>query len=749
MFRQVEQTPAGAKIASISSPLSVQRFSDHNPVLPFSSVLRFLHIVMTLPPNAFINRELSWLEFDQRVLDQAMSPSVPLLERLKFLAITASNLDEFFMVRVGGLQLLQRERATAVDPSGLDPTEQLNAVLARVDVILQSQYDCYLQEIEPRLLIEGMERVAMKDASVRHREATERIFHEEIFPVISPMSIDIEAPFPLLGNLGLYLVVRISDPQSEPAYRFALIPIGKSLPRFITLPSDKGYSFVLLEDLVGFLVDRFFPGKTIEECVPFRITRNSDISLREDNASDLMAGMEQVLHQRRTANTIRLEIDRNASEATRRFLQQKLELEDRYVFAIPGPIDLSSMMYLTETDGFPALRDPAWPPQRSPLIDPSRKMFETIAEGDVLLCHPYESFEPVVRLIEEAAVDPDVLAIKQILYRTSRKSPIVAALKRAAERGKYVTVIVELKARFDEARNIEWARELEQVGVQVIYGVRGLKTHAKVCIIVRREPGGIQRYIHFGTGNYNESTARLYSDISYFTADEELGADASAFFNAVTGYSQPQSYRLLEAAPIGLRKKLISMIENETQRKRQGQRAFISAKLNSLVDPEIISALYRASQAGVVIRLNIRGICCLRPEVPGLSDHITVVSVVDRFLEHARVLYFYHGGDEQVFISSADWMPRNLDRRVELLVPIKHVASRRRLIEVLDTYFKDNQNAWKLGADGKYYRLQSDSDHPPFRAQRILYDRASDALRQSEQMRRTIFQPHTSAAKRS
>ncbi len=614
---------------------------------------------MSLPPTAFINRELSWLEFDQRVLDQAMNPNVPLLERLKFLAITASNLDEFFMVRVGGLQLLHRERSTATDPAGLDPSAQLEAVLHRVHSILDSQYHCYLRELEPKLLQEGMERIAMKDASVRHRETTERIFHEEIFPVISPMSIDDGAPFPLLGNLGIYLVIKIADPSSDPAYRFALIPIGKSLPRFITLPSDKGYTFVLLEDLVASMVDRFFPGKTIEECVPFRITRNSDISLREDAAADLMIGMEQVLHQRKTADTIRLEIDSQASSITKHFLQQKLELEDRFVFEIPGPIDLSSMMYLTETDGFPALRDSAWPPQRSPLIDPTRKMFETIGESDVLLCHPYESFEPVVRLIEEAASDPDVLAIKQILYRTSRKSPIVAALKRAAERGKYVTVIVELKARFDEARNIEWARELEQVGVQVIYGVRGLKTHAKVCIIVRREPGGIQRYIHFGTGNYNESTARLYSDISYFTCNEELGSDASAFFNAITGYSQPQSYRALEAAPIGLRKKLIAMIENETQRKRQGQRAYISAKLNSLVDPEIIEALYKASQAGVIIRLNIRGICCLRPDVPGLSENITVVSVVDRFLEHARIVYFYHGGDEQVFISSADWMPRN------------------------------------------------------------------------------------------
>ncbi len=479
------------------------------------------------------------------------------------------------------------------------------------------------------------------------------------------------------------------------------------------------------------------------------MTRNSDISLREDVAADLMSGMEQVLHQRRTADSIRLEIAEKASELTLAFLRSSLELDARDVFKVSGPLDLSAMMYLTDTDGFPALREPAWPPQKSPSIDPAQKMFDNISQSDQLLCHPYESFEPVVRFIEEAALDPDVLAIKQVLYRTSRRSPIVAALKRAAERGKYVTAIVELKARFDEARNIEWARELEQVGVQVIYGVRGLKTHAKVCIIVRREPSGIQRYVHFGTGNYNEATARAYSDISYFTCNEELGADASAFFNAITGYSQPQSFRQLEAAPIGLRKKILAMIDGETQRKRQGQRAYIAAKLNALVDPEIIEALYRASHAGVIVRLNIRGTCCLRPGVPGLSENISVVSVIDRFLEHARILYFHHGGDEQVFISSADWMPRNLDRRVELLVPIVHAPSRRRLIEILDTYFRDNQNSWQLQTDGTYKRLQQEGNQPAARAQKILYEQATGALRQAEQMRRTIFQPHTSAANRN
>ena len=461
-----------------------------------------------------------------------------------------------------------------------------------------------------------------------------------------------------------------------------------------------------------------------------------------------MSGMQEVLYRRRTADCVRLEIDFDCSQLMVDYLRERLEVDDRDVFRVNGPLDLSAMMHLCSLDGYATLRDPAWPAQASPLVDLTQSLFSAIGERDILLSHPYESFEPVVRLIEEAAADPDVLAIKQVLYRTSRKSPIVAALKRAGERGKYVTAIVELKARFDEARNIEWARELEQAGVQVIYGVKGLKTHAKVCIIVRREPHGIQRYVHFGTGNYNEMTARLYSDVSFLTCNDELGADASAFFNAVTGYSQPQQYRRIDAAPIGLRKRLLSMIDAEAERKRQGQRGYIAAKLNALVDPAIIEALYRASQAGVTIRLNVRGVCCLRPGVPGLSENISVISVVDRFLEHARIMYFYHGGDERMFISSADWMPRNLDRRVELLVPIDDMACRKKLMEILDSYFRDNQNAWMLQPDGTYHRLSPEEGETPIRSQQLLYQMAVDAVRQAETTKRTMFEPHLSASNR-
>lgn len=698
---------------------------------------------MKTDPNHYINRELSWLEFNQRVLNQAQYEKVPGLERLKFLAITASNMDEFFMVRVGGLQLQQAQQIQAPDPSGATVTQQLEAIYDRVDKIISDQYDCFLNSIEPVLQQQGITRVICAQANALCKEALQRYFEQEIYPVLSPMDLDPDAPFPLLSNLGFYLCVRMASGEQDTPHRFAFIPIGKLLPRLIKIPGERGtYTYALIEDVVSHFVEQYYPGKRVEECTAFRVTRNADVSVREDSASDLILGMEEVLSSRRSADFVRLEIDSKVSEATLDFLVRNLVLKPRDLFKIPGPLDLSALMSVTEIEGFPTLRDTVWPPQRSPQIDSTKSMFENIAQQDLLLCHPYESFEPVVRLIEEAANDPDVLAIKQTLYRTSRKSPIVASLKKAAELGKYVTVVVELKARFDEARNMVWARELERSGVQVVYGVRGLKTHAKICIVVRREIDGIVRYVHFGTGNYNESTARMYSDISYLTRDESLGKDASAFFNAITGYSQPQPYEKLESAPLGLRKKLVSLIEEETQRRLQGQKAFIYAKLNALVDPEIIQALYRASQAGVTIRLNIRGICCLKPGVRGVSDNITVISIVDRFLEHARILHFSHGGQDSVFISSADWMPRSLDRRIELLTPVEDDASKRKLMEILATYFQDNQNAWKLLPDGSYERLEPGVGQVKLRAQKLLYQSSVDSVKAAELATRSKFEPH-------
>ncbi len=710
---------------------------------------------MAHEPDQYINREMSWLAFNQRVLDQARNREVPLLERLKFLAITSSNLDEFFMVRVGGLQLQRRAAVASTDPAGFTVSEQLAAIHERTTEIIQSQYDCYFGELEPALAAQGIVRIRMTDASVRHREAALRIFGEEIFPVLSPMAINGPEDFPLLTNQALYVCAQLAVSHhastDQIPYRFAVIPVGKALPRILTLPSEQGFSFALLEDVVSYYVSSFFNNEEVLAAVPFRITRNADMSIQEDSAADLLHGMKELLQQRRTAACVRLEVDAKAPEEMIRFLQSCLDITSRETIHSPSPLDLSTFMQLNGLEGFDHLRDTPWPPQRSPQLDPSQSMFSSIAENDVILSHPYESFEPVVRLIEEASEDPDVLAIKQTLYRTSRNSPIVAALRKAAERGKYVTAIVELKARFDEARNIEWAQELEEANVQVIYGVKNLKTHAKVCIIVRREPRGIVRYMHFGTGNYNESTARLYSDISYLTCNSELGAEASAFFNAVTGYSQPQKYNAIEAAPIGLRKKLLSLIEAEIERKKQGQRALIVAKLNALVDPQLIGALYKASQAGVTVRLNVRGVCCLRPGVEGLSENITVISIVDRILEHTRAIYFHHGGDELIYISSADWMPRNLDRRVELLIPILDANCKKRLIDMLESYFRYSRNAWQLRSDGQYARCEagprqsSTTGHE--RVQEVLYRAAVDAIKQAEHKRRTVFEPHQPASK--
>ncbi len=718
-----------------------------------------------LPDHRFINRELSWLEFNQRVLEQAEDRSVPLLERVKFLAITGSNLDEFVMVRVGGLKLQFDRNSMVRDAAGLTISQQIHAVATRCKEFVARQYDLLRNVLEPQLAASEICRVRLDNCSDRAREMADRRFHGDVSAVLSPQAITYDRPFPLLQGLGVHLCVRLraipraesksnlpespnsnnetSQPSLTNDWQYAVIPLGRMVPRLLTVPSERGHEYILLEDLITHHVDDFFPGREVMECVAFRITRNADIELQEDGAADLVDGMEELLESRRLSRVIRLEYSAGASDHVIAFLSEKMQLTHQDLYPIDGPLDLSYLFTLSSLEGFDSLRDEAWVPQSHPNIDPSEEMFSTIAKGDLLLVHPYERFDPIVRLIEEAAVDPDVLAIKQVLYRTSKQSPIVAALKRAAERGKYVSVIVELKARFDEARNIEWAREMEQAGVQVIYGIRGLKTHAKVCIIVRRETQGIVRYLHFGTGNYNEATANLYSDVSLLTCNDTLGADATTFFNAVTGASQPQQLQLLAAAPITLRNRILDLIEAETQRCIEGQKAEIVAKLNALVDARVIDALYRASQAGVRVRLNIRGVCCLKPGVKGLSENIEVISIIDRFLEHARVVYFRHGGDDELFISSADWMPRNLDRRVELFVPVIDPTCREQLLNTLRTYFKDNTNCWRMQSSGAYQRIDPiKKGKTPFQAQRFLYEQAAEVTRKAKQNRRTTFETH-------
>ncbi len=740
--------------------------------------------------SRFFNRELSWLEFNQRVLDEAYDRSIPLLERLKFLAITASNLDEFTMVRVGSLQMLHAQGELRPDPVGLTTTQQLKAIGERMQAFLSEQYRCLLSDLEPALANAGMKRLQSTELNDRQVQHVQMLFEQEIFPVLTPLAVAcpspltappsdetaselsvsktkgkkkksnapksaevvsdpselssrIEAPaFPPLINQSISLCVRLAPATPSEASRFAIVPFGRSRQRFITLPDESGFSCILLEDVVGMFIARFFPGEIIEEIVAFRITRNADLELQEDQASDLLAKMQEIVNARHQSDCVRLELADHSSSQVRQFLQSAVEVPDRWVFAAPGPLDLAAFFRLTDSQGFDALRYESWPPNPSPQIAPSETLFEAISRRDVLLYHPYESFDSVVRFVEEAADDPDVLAIKQTLYRTSAKSPIVAALKRAAQKGKYVTAVVELKARFDEQRNIEWARDLERADVQVVYGVKGLKTHAKICLIVRREPQGIQRYVHFGTGNYNEMTARVYSDVSLMTCNEDLGSDATSFFNAVTGYSQPQRFRQIEMAPVGMREKLFEMIEAEIDRKRHKQKATIVCKLNALVDEQMIEALYAASQAGVKVRLSIRGVCCLRPGVPGLSENITVTGVIDRFLEHARILYFYHGGDERLFISSADWMPRNLDRRIELLVPVEDKVCKRNLIATLKTSLADNVKARRLLPNGRYEPVRASESADAIRSQEVLYRRTGEAIEDASRAALATFEPH-------
>ncbi len=686
----------------------------------------------------YLNRELSWLEYNQRFLDEASDNSVPLLERLRSLALTALHLDEFFMVRVGALTLLAEQDRQEPDLAGLTPAAQLTAISQRTRLMTVDQYTCF-NELEKLLAVAGIQRYAPNELSERQVRMVEQVFENEICSVLTPLAAPTPDLFPPLANQVLVVGARL---KTADGHRFVIVPFGGSTHRFLTLYSEGGYAYLLLEDAVSMFLERWFPHEEVLECVPFRLTRHADAAVRQDLAGDLLGRLPAEQQVIGVNDYVRLEIDKRASEEFLRFIQQASHVTDYNVYLASGPLDLAAFSQLHDLPGFEKLKYDAWPPQPSPDIDLTSSMFGTLAAKDVLLCHPYDSFLPIIRLIEEAAEDPDVVAIKQTLYGTDRDSPIVEALIRAAENDKYVTAILELKPRFRDTQKMEWATRLEQSAVQVIYGLQGLRTHAKLCIIVRREPTGIQRYVHFGTGDYSEVTARLFSDVSLLTSDEELGADATNFFNSVTSQAYAQRFRKIDAAPIGLRSKLIEMIQMEAQRKEQGQQAAITAKLNALGDKEIIDALYDASRKGVKIRLIVCGLCCLKPGVKGLSENIRVINIVDRFREHARIFYFYHGGDERVFISSADWMPRNLDRRVELLVPVQDPAAQRRLIFVLETYLKDNTKSAALQSDGSLARDKSANKKSRTRSQEVLYQKSVAAVRQAEQSRRTVFEPH-------
>jgi polyphosphate kinase len=689
-------------------------------------------------------RELSWLEFNQRVLAEADDPSVPLLERLFFLSIVASNLDEFFMVRVGGLHLQCAAGITCADPSGLPPAEMLRRVRVRVRRQVEDQNICLNQKVLPGLAARQVVLTTGVPPSPEELRLLDPVFESQIYPVLTPVALADDGIFPLLAPLANYLAVQLAPAEGATAPRRALIRLGPELPRVWRVPGLVGTTrlFVMLEDIVRAFLPRLLPGQKIEEAVVFRVTRNADMPVDEEFAPDLATAMMQLLRERRTGPCVRLEIERAATAEMAAFLGARLAVADEDVFRVSGPVDLTGLRELRALAAESALGYPKWTPQQHPQFDPAREIFEQMARQDLLLATPYESFDPVLKLVESAAADPHVRAIKIVLYRTGAKGALVRALTIAARSGKHVTALIELKARFDEARNIDWARGLEEAGVQVVYGVRNLKTHAKVCLVIRRENEGVRHYLHFGTGNYNESTAKLYTDVGLLTCDPALGRDATVFFHAVTGFSEPQTYQKLVQAPNGLRDRLLELIRFEAEQAENRQPAQILAKMNSLADPELIAALYAASRKGVEIRLTVRGICCLRPGVKGVSENITVTSVVDRFLEHSRIFYFQHGGQEELFLSSADWMPRNLDRRIELMVPVQDPACRRRLLDLLNTSLADNVKAWRLLPDGAYERVQRSHGQRAVRSQTDLCERAAAAARQARKAARTVFEPH-------
>jgi len=651
----------------------------------------------------FLNRELSWLEFNARVLALAEDPSDRLLERVKFFSIFSSNLDEFFQVRVAGLQEQREAGVGPASPEGLTPEEQLAGITEYVTELYRRTDISWVKDLHPALEKEGVRLVDWSELDDRDRMHLEALFSERIFPVLTPLSVDPAHPFPYISSLSLNLAALVRDPSSGER-RFARVKVPPLLPRFIEMPD--GERFVPIEQVIAAHLEVLFPGMEIVGHSTFRLTRDADFELEEEEGGDLLEAIESVLRRRlRGATPVRLELDASSTDEVRTLLTRELGLEPDEVYVVEGLLDPSSLWSFYELDR-PELKDDPWSPLTQPRLDGVEDFFDVISKGDLLVQHPYDSFETSVEaFIEQAARDPSVLAIKLALYRTSEESPIVRALVRAAEAGKQVVALVELQARFDERANITQARTLEQAGVHVVYGIVGLKTHAKVCLVVRREASGIRRYAHVGTGNYNPSTARLYEDVGLLTADPELGADLSDLFNLLTGYSRQRSYRRLLVAPTDLKPRLIELIRAEAE---EGDGS-IMLKMNSLVDTEMIDALYEASRAGVSVDLIVRGICCLRPGVSGLSETIRVRSIVGRYLEHSRIFRF--GSRErgfQHFIGSADLMPRNLERRVEVTVPVLDPTLRVRLDEILQTELEDDVLAWDLGSDGAWTKVETE-----------------------------------------
>lgn len=668
-------------------------------------------------PEYYENRELSWLKFDARVLNEAKDKSIPLLERLKFVSITSSNLDEFFMVRVASLKDMVHADYRKRDIAGMTASEQLDRINTATRKLVESQYNTYNRSLVPLMAANGIHIIEKYEELTAEQAAyVNRYFEEDVYPVLTPMAVDASRPFPLIRNKTLNIAALLSskkDEKHKDAVEFATVQVPGVLPRLVPIPADtsensgevEGRTFILLEQIIEKNIDKLFLNYHVLCAHPYRVMRNADLPIDEDEAADLLKEIQKQLKKRQWGEVIRLEVEASVDKKLLRFLKDELKVAEEDIFQISGPIDLTFLMKMYGLSGCDSLRYEPYKPQRVPEIEPGEDIFEAIRGGDILLHHPYETFDPVVDFIRQAASDPDVLAIKQTLYRVSGNSPIIASLAQAAENGKQVSVLVELKARFDEENNIVWAKKLEQAGCHVIYGLVGLKTHSKIALVVRREEDGIRRYVHLGTGNYNDSTAKLYTDCGIFTCNEAIGEDATAVFNMLSGYSEPLSWNELVLAPIWLRTRFMRLIARETKHAREGKPARIVAKMNSLCDEGIIAALYEASAAGVKIELIVRGICCLKVGIPGISENIHVRSIVGNFLEHSRIFFFLNDGEEEIYMGSADWMPRNLDRRVEILFPVLDDTLKEKVKHILDVELADNTKAHVLKPDGEYEKI--------------------------------------------
>lgn len=663
----------------------------------------------------FTNRELSWLAFNKRVLSEAKDNHLPLMERLKFLSITASNLDEFFMVRVASLKDQVNAGYTKKDIAGMTSKEQIDAILKETHKFATAQYNTYNRSFLPSLKKNGLKIVTeFEKLTEEQADYVDNYFQKEVFPVLTPMAVDSSRPFPLIRNRSLNIGALLMDKKKKGTIDFATVQVPSVLPRVVTIPTDGDNctTVILLEQIIEKNIQKLFLNYRVLCQAPFRVMRNADLSIDEDEAADLLIEIEKQLKKRQWGEAIRLEVEDNIDKRLLKTLRKEFDLSEDAIFKINGPLDLTFLMKVYDIEGFDHLKEPKYIPQQPKMLDASRDLFEQIREHDILLHHPYETFDPVVNFVKKAASDPNVLAIKQTLYRVSSHSPIIASLAQAAENGKQVSVLVELKARFDEENNIVWAKKLEKAGCHVIYGLVGLKTHSKITLVVRKEEDEIRRYVHLGTGNYNDSTAKLYTDMGMFTSKTRYGEDATAVFNMLSGYSEPLVWNKLSLAPLWLRGKFLSLIEREKEHAKNGRPARIIAKMNSLCDPGIIEALYDASEAGVEIDLIVRGICCLRAGIKGLSEHIRVRSIVGTFLEHSRIFYFENNGNAEYYMGSADWMPRNLDKRVEILFPIEDPILQEEIYHILHIQLSDTKKAHLLMPDGHYVKVDQRGKTP-------------------------------------